>query len=146
MTNEFLFDDETRVPEEATLNALFEHLQAHEMHINGKRLEFKGEAMKAVYNCDDEHVGDIEREKLLASKVSHNEISEKEEDSEDKEGDLVRLKISRREAFFQEVKKDLTAWKNSSGDSDDSEHTYDSFMAKSDEEDADEKLTLSYFK
>ncbi|KAH0641818.1 hypothetical protein KY285_032687 [Solanum tuberosum] len=78
-------------------------------------------------------------------KADHME-SFKNEEGKDKEGDQVRDKLSRREAFFQALKKDVATWKNSSSDSDDSEHSNDAFMGKSNEEDADEKVTLSYFK
>ena len=67
-------------------------------------------------------------------------------DGEEKEGDQVCSKISRREFFFREVKRELAAWEKSSSDSDDSENTDNGFMAKSDEEDSDEKVSLSYFK
>ena len=40
----------------------------------------------------------------------------------------------------------MAAWEKSSSDSDDSENTDNGFMAKIDEEDSDEKVTLSYFK
>ena len=40
----------------------------------------------------------------------------------------------------------MAAWEKSSSDSDDSENKDNGFMAKSDEEDSDEKVTLSYFK
>ena len=40
----------------------------------------------------------------------------------------------------------MAAWEKSSSDSDDSEYTDNDFMEKSDGEDADEKVTLSYFK
>ena len=62
----------------------------------------------------------------------------------DKEGDQVCPKISRREVFFGAVKRKMAAWEKSSSDSDDSENTDNGFMAKSDEEDSDEKLSLSY--
>ncbi|KAH0666161.1 hypothetical protein KY285_027367 [Solanum tuberosum] len=68
-------------------------------------------------------------------KADHRKIV-KIEEGKDKEGDQVHDKPSRRENFFQAVKKDTTAWENSSSDSD------DAFMAKSDEEDVDEKLEL----
>ena len=64
----------------------------------------------------------------------------------DKEGNQVHPKISRREVFFGAVKREMAAWEKSSSDSDDSENTDNDFMAKSDEEDSDEKVTLSYFK
>ena len=67
-------------------------------------------------------------------------------DGKDKEGDQVCPKISRREVFFGAVKREMAAWEKSSSDSDDSENTDNGFMAKSDEEDSDEKVTLSYFK
>lgn len=41
---------------------------------------------------------------------------------------------------------DFNGWKNSSSDSDDSEHSDEAFMANSGEEHGDEKTTLSYFK
>ena len=40
----------------------------------------------------------------------------------------------------------MAAWEKSSSDSDDSENIHNGFMAKSDEEDVDENVTLSYFK
>lgn len=40
----------------------------------------------------------------------------------------------------------MTAWENSSSDSDDCKHCDDAFMTMLDEEYADEKLTLSYIK
>ncbi|XP_069149834.1 uncharacterized protein [Solanum lycopersicum] len=67
-------------------------------------------------------------------------------EGKDKEGDQVCPKISSREVFFREVKRELAAWEKSSSDSDDSENTDNGFMAKIDEEDSDEKVTLSYFK
>ena len=130
-TNECVFAEETKGAEEATLNTLFELFQAHELHKKRECIILKGK---------------YKRTNMIDETDQNKENYVKTVEGKDKYRDLVRLKISRREAFFQEVKKDLTAWKNSSGDSDDSEHTYDSFMAKSDEEDADEKLTLSYFK
>ena len=67
-------------------------------------------------------------------------------EGKDKEGDQVCPKISRREVFFGAVKREMAAWEKSSSDSDDSENKDNGFMAKSDEEDSDEKVTLSYFK
>ena len=67
-------------------------------------------------------------------------------DGKDKEGDQVCPKIRRREVLFGAVKREMAAWEKSSSDSDDSENTDNGFMAKSDEEDSDEKVTLSYFK
>ncbi|KAH0653501.1 hypothetical protein KY290_031782 [Solanum tuberosum] len=122
-----------------TLCALFEHLQAHEMHIKGKGLIFKGEDMRANLTGDADQKGDAKRDKSLASTVSQNEISKIDEtmkkenhnsatsssnvcykcdqpghsirdfsinkddhgeyvksgESKDKEGDLVRPKLSR---------------------------------------------------
>lgn len=46
-TNGFSTGNTTREPEEITLCALFEHLQAYEMHIKGKGLIFKGEDIRA---------------------------------------------------------------------------------------------------
>ena len=67
-------------------------------------------------------------------------------EGKDKERDQVLPKISRREVFFGAVKRKMAAWEKSSSDSNDSENTDNGFMAKSDEEDSDEKVTLCYFK
>ena len=40
----------------------------------------------------------------------------------------------------------MVAWEKSSSDSDDSENTYNCFMAKLDDQDSDEKVNVSYFK
>ena len=64
----------------------------------------------------------------------------------DREGDQVLSKISRRGVFFGAVKRDMAAWEKSSSDSNHSENRDNSFMANLDEEDADENVTLSYFK
>ena len=67
-------------------------------------------------------------------------------DGKDKWGDQVFPKISRREVFFGAVKREMAAWEKSSSDSDESKNTDNGFMPKWDEEDSDEKVTLSYFK
>ncbi|WMV59724.1 hypothetical protein MTR67_053109 [Solanum verrucosum] len=51
-TNGFVIGNKTTEPEEITLCALFEHLQAYEMHIKGKGLIFKGEDMRADLTGD----------------------------------------------------------------------------------------------
>ena len=67
-------------------------------------------------------------------------------EGKDKERDQVLPKISRREVFFGAVKRDMAALEKSLSDSNDYENLDNSFMAKSDEEDVDENVTLSYFK
>ncbi|KAH0720091.1 hypothetical protein KY284_005121 [Solanum tuberosum] len=134
------------------------------MHRKGKGLILKHENMREDL-ADDDHQKKENHNKATSSSVvcykcdqpghsignclmykdDHIEYV-KTEEGKDKEGDQVRPKISKREKKLQSVKKDLAAQENSSSDSNDSEHSDDAFMAKSDEEDTDEKVTLSDFK
>jgi len=61
----------------------------------------------------------------------------------DKKGDQVRPNTSRRETFFQAVKREMVVWEDPSSYSDDSEHSNEAFMAESDDEEAEEEVTLS---
>lgn len=65
---------------------------------------------------------------------------------EDKEGGHVHEKSSSIEMVNHAVKKALTVWGNTSSDSDVSEYSDDAFMEELDDEDANEEVTLSYFK
>ncbi|XP_049344714.1 uncharacterized protein LOC125809119 [Solanum verrucosum] len=158
-TNDFVTENETREPDVMTMYTLFEYLQVHEMHRKWEVLFLKGKD-KRTYLIDKADQKKENHDKATNSsevcgkcdlpgysigncpmhKADHMK-SIKNEEGKDKEGDQVRDKLSRREAFFQALKKDVAAWENSSSDSDDSEHSNDAFMGKSDKEDADEKLT-----
>ncbi|XP_015060063.1 uncharacterized protein LOC107005933 [Solanum pennellii] len=129
--NECVLAEETKGPEEATPNTLFELFQAHELHKKRECL-----ILKEKYKRTD----------MIDETDQNKENYVKSVEGKDIERDLVRPKISRREVFFRTLKRDMAAWKKSSSDSDDSEHTDNYFMTKSNEEDADEKVTLSYFK
>ncbi|XP_015057426.1 uncharacterized protein LOC107003615 [Solanum pennellii] len=129
--NECVLAEETKGPEEATPNTLFELLQAHELHKKRECL-----ILKEKYKRTD----------MIDETDQNKENYVKSVEDKDNEGDHVHPKISRREVFFRTLKRDMAAWKKTSSDSDDSEHTDNDFMTKSNEEYADEKVTLSYFK
>nr|AAT38725.2 hypothetical protein SDM1_41t00018 [Solanum demissum] len=102
------------------------------MHKKGEGLILKGKDKRTDLIDEADQKKDAKRDKSLASKVTPLETAL-----------CTKLTVGNRSGL---EKKDMTAWENSSSDSDDSKHCDDSFMAKSDEEDDDEKVTLSYLK
>ena len=162
-TNDFVTGNETREPDVMTMHTLFEHLQVQEMHRKNEGLILKGKDKKTdLVNeanpkkenndkatssskvCGMSYLSGHSIGNFSVHKADHMTFVTAAE-GKDKEGDQVHPKISRREVFFGAVKREMVAWEKSSSDLDDFENTYNGFMAKSDEEDSDEKVTLSYF-
>ncbi|XP_069151942.1 uncharacterized protein [Solanum lycopersicum] len=163
-TNDFVTGNETRELDVMTMHTLFEYLQVHEMHKKYEGIFLKGKDKKTDLVDEDDPKKENHDKATSSSEVcgisymfghsignfsvykaDHLKIV-KTAEGKDKERDQVRPKIRRENFFFRALKRDMVAWKKSSSDSDDSERTDNDFMAKSDEEDAHETVTLSYLK